>query len=233
MDAAGHPALLAVDCIACLGCDEFRMDDWGVDVMVAACQKGLMTPPGMAFVWFTDKAAGRARVANCARPTGTGGRGPKPEGFWQYLDGTAPTHHLYGLREALDMIHEEGLRRSGSGTSRWPAPSGRRSTPGGRGADRAERARGGQARPLGDGGADRRAACDGAADWSEEQAGVTLGIGLGMETARTRSRRVLAGGAYGPCERPHDAGRAGDDGGGDDGDWRPPRARAPWRPRQG
>ena len=46
MDAAGHPALLAVDCIASLGCDEFRMDDWGVDVMVAACQKGLMTPAG-------------------------------------------------------------------------------------------------------------------------------------------------------------------------------------------
>ncbi|MGA1685389.1 MAG: pyridoxal-phosphate-dependent aminotransferase family protein, partial [Gemmobacter sp.] len=45
IDAAGHPALLAVDCIASLGCDDFRMDDWGVDVMVAASQKGLMTPP--------------------------------------------------------------------------------------------------------------------------------------------------------------------------------------------
>ena len=51
IDAAGHPALLAVDCIACLGCDPFDMDAWGVDVMVAACQKGLMTPPGLAFVW--------------------------------------------------------------------------------------------------------------------------------------------------------------------------------------
>ncbi|MEL6690375.1 MAG: aminotransferase class V-fold PLP-dependent enzyme, partial [Pseudomonadota bacterium] len=56
MDAAGHPALLMVDCIACLGCDDFHMDAWGVDVMVAGCQKGLMTPPGMAFVFFSDKA---------------------------------------------------------------------------------------------------------------------------------------------------------------------------------
>ena len=46
MDAAGHPALLVVDAIASLACDAYRMDDWGVDVTVAACQKGLMTPPG-------------------------------------------------------------------------------------------------------------------------------------------------------------------------------------------
>ena len=46
LDAAGHPALLVIDCIACLACDRFEMDAWGVDVMVAACQKGLMTPPG-------------------------------------------------------------------------------------------------------------------------------------------------------------------------------------------
>ena len=56
MIAANHPALLMVDCIACLGCDRFEMDEWGVDIMVAGCQKGLMTPPGMAFVFFSDKA---------------------------------------------------------------------------------------------------------------------------------------------------------------------------------
>ena len=56
MDLVGHPALLAVDCIASLGCDEYRMDAWGVDVTVAASQKGLMTPPGLGFVWFSQKA---------------------------------------------------------------------------------------------------------------------------------------------------------------------------------
>ena len=110
MDGTGHPALLMVDCIACLGCDEMRMDDWGVDVMVAGCQKGLMTPPGMCFVFFNDKAAevrqGMARVSSYWDWT------PRadPAQFYQYWCGTAPTHHLYGLREALDMIvHEEGL----------------------------------------------------------------------------------------------------------------------------
>ncbi|MGR3491625.1 MAG: pyridoxal-phosphate-dependent aminotransferase family protein, partial [Shimia sp.] len=56
LDALDHPALLMSDCIACLGCDDFRMDEWGVDVMVAGCQKGLMTPPGMSFVFFNDRA---------------------------------------------------------------------------------------------------------------------------------------------------------------------------------
>ena len=57
LDEAGHPALLMVDCIACLGCDRFEMDAWGVDVMVAASQKGLMTPPGLGFVWYGPRAA--------------------------------------------------------------------------------------------------------------------------------------------------------------------------------
>lgn len=56
INASGHDALLMVDCIASLGCDEFLMDDWGVDVMVAACQKGLMTPAGVGFVFYNAKA---------------------------------------------------------------------------------------------------------------------------------------------------------------------------------
>lgn len=110
MDAAGHPALLMVDCIACLGCDDFHMDDWGVDVMVAGCQKGLMTPPGMAFVYFSDKAdEARDTAGNLTHYWDWRPRS-RPEEYYQHFDGTAPTHHLYGLREALDMIvHEEGL----------------------------------------------------------------------------------------------------------------------------
>lgn len=111
LDAAGHPALLCVDCIACLGCDVFEMDAWGVDVMVAACQKGLMTPPGLAFT-FHGARAEAARVA-CASPYWDWGPRIAPEAFYQLFCGTAPTHHLYGLRTALDMIlAEEGLENA-------------------------------------------------------------------------------------------------------------------------
>ncbi len=111
LDAAGHPALLAVDCIACLACDEFEMDAWGVDVMVAACQKGLMTPPGLAFVWRGPKAEA-ARVDPRSSYWDWGPR-IAPDAYYQLFCGTAPTHHLYGLAEALTMIlDEEGLERT-------------------------------------------------------------------------------------------------------------------------
>lgn len=110
IDAAGHPALLMVDSIACLACDDMQMDAWGIDVLVAGCQKGLMTPPGMAFVFFNDKAAARrAEIARVSSYWDWQSR-VDPEQYYQYFCGTAPTHHLYGLRTALDMIvHEEGL----------------------------------------------------------------------------------------------------------------------------
>jgi alanine-glyoxylate transaminase/serine-glyoxylate transaminase/serine-pyruvate transaminase len=108
IDAVGHPALYAVDCIASLACEPFRMDDWGVDVMVAACQKGLMTPPGLAFT-FHNARAHDGRVA-CPSPYWDWGPRVAPELFYQRFGGTPPTHHLYGLREALNMVlNEEGL----------------------------------------------------------------------------------------------------------------------------
>jgi alanine-glyoxylate transaminase/serine-glyoxylate transaminase/serine-pyruvate transaminase len=109
LDAADHPALLMVDCIASMGCEQFEMDAWGVDVALAASQKGLMTPPGLGFVW----AGPRALVAH--RTAGLRTR------YWdwtfrlqdgpQYLRfcGTAPVSHIFGFREALRMIEEEGL----------------------------------------------------------------------------------------------------------------------------
>ena len=110
LDEVGHPALLMVDCIASLGCDRFEMDEWGVDLMIAASQKGLMTPPGIAFVFANEKAkAYRDKVTEVSpywdwKPRLT------PEIFYQYYGGTAPTHHLFGLTEALKMIlQEEGL----------------------------------------------------------------------------------------------------------------------------
>lgn len=109
IDAAGHDALLMADCMASLGCDRFEMDDWGVDVMVAGSQKGLMTPPGLGFVFFNDKAAAaRERMPRVSAYWDWKPR-VNPQVFYEYFGGTAPTHHLYGLREALDMVETEGL----------------------------------------------------------------------------------------------------------------------------
>ncbi|WP_170414329.1 pyridoxal-phosphate-dependent aminotransferase family protein [Ruegeria arenilitoris] len=109
LDDLSHPALLMADCIASLGCDRFEMDAWGVDVMVSACQKGLMTPAGVGFVFFNDKA--QAKRATMPRVSQYWDWQPRvnPQVFYQYFNGTAPTHHLYGLRAALDMIHAEGI----------------------------------------------------------------------------------------------------------------------------
>jgi alanine-glyoxylate transaminase / serine-glyoxylate transaminase / serine-pyruvate transaminase len=182
MDAAGHPALLAVDCIASLGCDAFRMDDWGVDVTVAACQKGLMTPPGMAFVWFSEAARLRCGKSDLATPYWAWGPRAEPEEFWQIWDGTAPTSHLFGLREALTMLHEEGMpqvwqrHRTLAGAvwaafEAWGAgnPSIAMNV-----ANPADRGWSVTAARLG---APNATALR---TWCETKAGVTLGIGLGM-----------------------------------------------------
>lgn len=111
IDAARHPALLMADCIASFGCDRFEMTPWGVDLMITACQKGLMTPPGMGFVFYNDKADQARETANCVTHYWDWRPRTEPDYFYKYFDGTAPTHHLYGLREALAMISEEGIDR--------------------------------------------------------------------------------------------------------------------------
>ena len=109
LDAENHPALLMADCIASLGCDVFEMDAWGVDVMVTACQKGLMVPPGISFVFFNDKA--QEKRLRMTRVSGYWDWAPRanPQEFYQYWAGTAPTQHIYGPRASLDMIHAEGI----------------------------------------------------------------------------------------------------------------------------
>lgn len=110
LDATRHSALLAVDCVASMGCDAYAMDELGVDVTVSASQKGMMTPPGMGFVWFSDKAAERTRTADLRSPYWNWTPRANAEEFWQYWYGTGPTHHLFGLREAMTMLlREEGL----------------------------------------------------------------------------------------------------------------------------
>lgn len=112
MDAADHPALLMVDCIASLGCDRFEMDAWGVDVTVAACQKGLMTPAGMSFVFFSDKAIAARRGLTHVSPYFDCLPRIEPELFYHKFCGTAPTHHLFGLRAALDLIRAEKIENT-------------------------------------------------------------------------------------------------------------------------
>ena len=109
IDAAGHPALLMVDCIASIGCERFEMDEWGVDVTVAGSQKGLMVPPGLGFVWASPRALSAHENADLR--TGYWDWGPRSgkDGHYLRYCGTPPIQHIFGLRTALDMLAEEGL----------------------------------------------------------------------------------------------------------------------------
>ena len=112
LDEINCSALLAVDCIASLACDKFEMDEWGVDIMVAACQKGLMVPPGIGFVFFNERA--RERQKQIPHVSSYWDWGPRisPKFYYEYFCGTAPTHHIYGLRTALDMIKNEEIENT-------------------------------------------------------------------------------------------------------------------------
>ncbi|KAA9010219.1 pyridoxal-phosphate-dependent aminotransferase family protein [Histidinibacterium aquaticum] len=180
IDAAGHPALLAIDCIASLACDRYEMDAWGADVTLAASQKGLMTPPGMAFIWFNDRAAG-ARTRPLSRYWDWAPRA-NPEYYYQHFGGTAPTHHLFGLRAALDMLKSEGLeqvwtRHETLASAYWAAIE--TWSQGGpmriNVSERAARSRAITSVHLPDGQGERLRL------WCSENLGVTLGIGLGRE----------------------------------------------------
>ncbi len=109
LDAAAHPALLMVDCIASMGCEPFRMDEWGVDLALSASQKGLMTPPGLGIVWPGERA--RAVHPTAGLRTRYWDWTYRTEDGPHYLRfcGTPPVTHLFGIREALRMIDEEGL----------------------------------------------------------------------------------------------------------------------------
>ena len=109
LDACGHPALLMADVVASLGTVDFRMDDWGVDVAVAGSQKGLMTPPGIAFTAVSPRALERSRTAGVRRAYWDWERRMNSEEFYMKFFGTPPEHLLWALREALDMLFEEGL----------------------------------------------------------------------------------------------------------------------------
>jgi len=108
IDAAAHPALFMVDTISSLASIDYRHDEWGVDVTVAGSQKGLMLPPGLSFNAVSEKARKAAQSAKL------------PKSYWSwdemiaasksgYFPYTPATNLLYGLREAIEMLREEGL----------------------------------------------------------------------------------------------------------------------------
>lgn len=108
MDRAGHPALLLVDAVSSVGSVDYRHDEWRVDVTVSASQKGLMMPPGLAFLARSERAAEAAKDARL------------PRSYWDmdamvaqtekgYFPYTPATNLLFGLRESLAMLEEEGL----------------------------------------------------------------------------------------------------------------------------
>lgn len=108
IDATGHPALLLVDTISSLGSIDYRHDEWGVDVTVAGSQKGLMLPPGLGFNAVSTKALDASHTA--ALPRSYWNWAPMLEANARgFFPSTPATHLLYGLREALDMLAEEGL----------------------------------------------------------------------------------------------------------------------------
>jgi alanine-glyoxylate transaminase / serine-glyoxylate transaminase / serine-pyruvate transaminase len=108
IDETGHPALLLVDTVSSLGSVDYRHDEWGVDVTISCSQKGLMLPPGLGFNAVSEKALRAAEGAIL------------PRSYWDwrpilaanergYFPYTPPTNLLYGLRESLAMLAEEGL----------------------------------------------------------------------------------------------------------------------------
>jgi alanine-glyoxylate transaminase/serine-glyoxylate transaminase/serine-pyruvate transaminase len=109
MDEAKHPALLIVDAVSSLAAMDYRHDEWGVDVAISGSQKGMMLPPGLGFNAVSPKALEASKSAKL------------PRNFWRWDDMlesnvkgffpyTPATNLLFGLREALQMLAEEGLQ---------------------------------------------------------------------------------------------------------------------------
>jgi len=156
-----------------------RMDEWGVDLLVAASQKGLMVPPGLAFVWFSDRVKARGR-SGLATPYWDWTPRAEAQELWQFWGGTPPVQHIFGLNEALRMLLDEETlpaawaRHDGLARATWAALDRWGAGHPGIGpliGDPAGRARSVTAARLTNASALR--------EWTAARTGVTLGIGLG------------------------------------------------------
>jgi alanine-glyoxylate transaminase/serine-glyoxylate transaminase/serine-pyruvate transaminase len=108
LNDTGHPALLMVDGVSSIASIDFRMDDWGVDLAITGSQKGLMLPAGLGIVCASQKALARYDSAKLARVFFDFGdmRKANATGYFPY---TPSLPLLYGLRESIAMLMEEGL----------------------------------------------------------------------------------------------------------------------------
>ena len=108
IDRTRHPAMFFVDAVSSLASIDLRQDEWGIDVTVAGSQKGLMLPPGMSFNAISAKALAASERAGLAKSYWSWGPmiAANAQGFFTY---TPSTNLLYGLRESLRMLREEGL----------------------------------------------------------------------------------------------------------------------------
>ncbi|HKV52426.1 MAG TPA: aminotransferase class V-fold PLP-dependent enzyme, partial [Gemmatimonadaceae bacterium] len=108
IDAAGHPALLYVDTVSGMVSLPFEMDAWGVDAAITGAQKGFMLPAGLGLLGMSRRALERRAHARCARVFFDLGDmiAANASGYFPY---TPSIPLLYGLRESLDMVFEEGL----------------------------------------------------------------------------------------------------------------------------
>ena len=108
IDAAGHPALFFVDAVSSLACTEYLHDEWKVDVTVSGSQKGLMLPPGLSFNAVSEKALAASKQSNSHHSYWCWDAmlSFNAKGYYPY---TPNTNLMYGLEEALFLLHEEGL----------------------------------------------------------------------------------------------------------------------------
>lgn len=108
IDAANHPALLVVDSIGALGAETMRMSEWGVDLVVASSQKGLMMPPGLGFCAVSERALARCETVTTPRSHWDWRLRMDHSYIYKRFDGTPPEQHIYALDAVLDLIVEEG-----------------------------------------------------------------------------------------------------------------------------
>ena len=110
MKESGHPAMLIVDVVSSFACLPVKIDEWGIDVAITASQKGLMLPPGMSIVTISERAWKLVEQSKM------------PKWYWDYkavrdkmkenqFPYTPATTLLYGLKESLEILEEEGLEK--------------------------------------------------------------------------------------------------------------------------